>query len=249
MPHWAPAMSNSRLSASIAFLAVMVELVTVASPRFPIEGSQASGHDVLRWQALSPASLWMTHGMSPQSCGIRRLAGGTDPLPATAESRGVRRKPIKSADSGKSVSQRPRLVAIGSKSGAKKRTVVIRCTEVVYAAAGASAFFFGGMSELVSASLSVIDLKSVALVDIREEGGLYYATTITIEQSLHRALKKAAQNRDCSMNVLINSAITEYLRPLIASNLPLQILRRVTEINSRRLPGRSLPLKPPRQSG
>jgi len=172
----------------------------------------------IRQQSLSEQSLWMRRHIAPSGSVVRRQAWAKAVTMGTGSAAPIR------ARAGSGITRpAPTGNAAGKRSDLAKKTVIIRLTDQVYAAVGASALFLGGISELVSDSLSLVDLHAVALLNVRAEGGIRYTSTITMDLRLHQLLKTVARRRRCSMNSLVNSAINERLKALIASGLPDQI--------------------------
>lgn len=67
----------------------------------------------------------------------------------------------------------------------------------------------GDLSNMANEALNAVDLSAVKMISIEEK--MVRDTTITIPRTLHRKLKKLADDRDSSMNVLVNTALAHWL--------------------------------------
>ena len=63
--------------------------------------------------------------------------------------------------------------------------------------------------DLSTMALEAVDLTRAALVSA--EGRMVRDTTITIPRVLHKELKKIAEDRDSSMNIIVNTALAHWL--------------------------------------
>lgn len=59
------------------------------------------------------------------------------------------------------------------------------------------------------AALEAVDLTRVALVSTEER--MVRDTTITMPRQLHKQLKSIANQRDASMNIIVNTALAHWL--------------------------------------
>lgn len=67
----------------------------------------------------------------------------------------------------------------------------------------------GDLSNMANEALKAVDLSEVKMISIEEK--MVRDTTITIPKTLHKRLKKLADDRDSSMNVLVNTALAHWL--------------------------------------
>ncbi len=67
----------------------------------------------------------------------------------------------------------------------------------------------GDLSNMASDALEAVDLSAVKMISIEEK--MVRDTTITIPRTLHKKLKKLADERNSSMNVLVNTALAHWL--------------------------------------
>lgn len=67
----------------------------------------------------------------------------------------------------------------------------------------------GDLSNMANEALNAVDLTEVKMISIEEK--MVRDTTITIPKTLHKKLKKLADDRDSSMNVLVNTALAHWL--------------------------------------
>jgi predicted CopG family antitoxin len=67
----------------------------------------------------------------------------------------------------------------------------------------------GDLSNMANEALNAVDLSEVKMISIEEK--MVRDTTITIPRTLHKKLKKLADDRDSSMNVLVNTALAHWL--------------------------------------
>lgn len=67
----------------------------------------------------------------------------------------------------------------------------------------------GDLSNMANEALNAVNLSEVKMISIEEK--MVRDTTITIPRTLHKKLKKLADDRDSSMNVLVNTALAHWL--------------------------------------
>lgn len=67
----------------------------------------------------------------------------------------------------------------------------------------------GDLSNMANEALNAVDLSEVKMISIEEK--MVRDTTITIPKTLHKKLKKLADDRNSSMNVLVNTAMAHWL--------------------------------------
>ena len=67
----------------------------------------------------------------------------------------------------------------------------------------------GDLSNMANEALNAVDLSEVKMISIEEK--MVRDTIITIPRTLHKKLKKLADDRDSSMNVLVNTALAHWL--------------------------------------
>lgn len=67
----------------------------------------------------------------------------------------------------------------------------------------------GDLSNMANEALNTVDLAEVKMISIEEK--MVRDTTITIPKTLHKKLKKLADERNSSMNVLVNTALAHWL--------------------------------------
>ncbi len=67
----------------------------------------------------------------------------------------------------------------------------------------------GDLSNMANEALNAVDLSEVKMISIEEK--MVRDTTITIPKTLHKKLKQLADDRDSSMNVLVNTALAHWL--------------------------------------
>lgn len=68
----------------------------------------------------------------------------------------------------------------------------------------------GELVQLITLILRTADLSSVPLIELGSDLRHLATTTVKLPASLHKQLKKIAEHRDSSMNVLVNSAVWAY---------------------------------------
>jgi hypothetical protein len=67
----------------------------------------------------------------------------------------------------------------------------------------------GDLSTMALEALESVDLTRVAMVSAEER--MVRDTTITMTRPLHKRLKNIADDRDTSMNILVNTALAHWL--------------------------------------
>jgi len=67
----------------------------------------------------------------------------------------------------------------------------------------------GDLSEIVMEAIDQVNLADAPLVDIRESKA--NETCVMLSESVLRTLKKAARQREASLNVLVNTAVAHWL--------------------------------------
>lgn len=67
----------------------------------------------------------------------------------------------------------------------------------------------GDLSTMALDALNSVDLASAALVSVEEK--MVRDTTITMPRSLHKKLKKIADDRGTSMNIIVNTGLAHWL--------------------------------------
>ena len=60
-------------------------------------------------------------------------------------------------------------------------------------------------------ALESVDLAAVPLVSVEEEEKMVRDTTISLPRALHKKLKKIADDRGSSMNILVNTGLAYWL--------------------------------------
>jgi hypothetical protein len=93
----------------------------------------------------------------------------------------------------------------------KERTIklAIRLNEGINEALRTLIRYRGDLSSMALEALDTVDLGRVALVSAEER--MVRDTTITMPRALHKKLKKIADDRDSSMNILVNTALAHWL--------------------------------------
>ena len=71
------------------------------------------------------------------------------------------------------------------------------------------ALYRGDLSRIVMDAVKPLDLMKMALIDIREPKE--EETCLMLSQASMQALKKAAREREVSLNVLVNTAVAHWL--------------------------------------
>ena len=97
------------------------------------------------------------------------------------------------------------------KAAAEERTIklAIRLNEGINDALRALIRYRGDLSTMALEALDTVDLTRAALVSAEER--MVRDTTITMPWVLHKKLKKIADDRDSSMNILVNTALAHWL--------------------------------------
>lgn len=67
----------------------------------------------------------------------------------------------------------------------------------------------GDLSNMALEALTTIDIEAVPLVSVEEN--MVRDTTISMPRSLHKKVKKIADDRGSSMNILVNTALAHWL--------------------------------------
>ena len=111
---------------------------------------------------------------------------------------------LESTSSAEKVRKRPAQVS-------KERNIklAVRLNEGVNEALRSLIRYRGDLSTMALEALNAIDLNRVALVSLEER--MVRDTTITMPRSLHAKLKKIADSRDTSMNIVVNTALAHWL--------------------------------------
>lgn len=68
----------------------------------------------------------------------------------------------------------------------------------------------GELVQLITLILRTVDLSSVPLIELGSDLRHLATTTVKLPASLHKSLKKTAERRESSMNILVNSAVWAY---------------------------------------
>jgi head-tail adaptor len=94
---------------------------------------------------------------------------------------------------------------------AKDQTIklAVRLTEGINEALRSLIRYRGDLSIMALEALDAIDLTRVALVSVEER--MVRDTTITMPRVLHKKVKKIADDRESSMNILVNTALAHWL--------------------------------------
>jgi cytidylate kinase len=87
--------------------------------------------------------------------------------------------------------------------------LAIRLNEGVNEALRTLIRYRGDLSTMALGALEAVDLTHVALVSAEER--MVRDTTITMPRQLHKRLKQIADDRDTSMNILVNTALAHWL--------------------------------------
>ena len=93
----------------------------------------------------------------------------------------------------------------------KEQTIklAIRLNEGINEALRTLIRYRGDLSTMALEALDSVDLTRAALVSAEER--MVRDTTITIPRTLHKKLKKIADERDSSMNIIANTALAHWL--------------------------------------
>lgn len=113
----------------------------------------------------------------------------------------------------------PRYVKLeGSTVRAKKKAppaadqtikLAVRLNENVNDALRTLIRYRGDLSNMATEALTSVDLEEVGLVSVDEK--MVRDTTISMTRSLHKKLKKIADDRGTSMNILVNTGLAHWL--------------------------------------
>jgi len=87
--------------------------------------------------------------------------------------------------------------------------LAIRLNEGVNEALRTLIRYRGDLSVMAIQALESVDLGTVALVSVEEK--MVRDTTISLPRPLHKKLKKIADERDSSMNILVNTGLAYWL--------------------------------------
>jgi len=87
--------------------------------------------------------------------------------------------------------------------------LAIRLNEGVNEALRTLIRYRGDLSVMAIQALESVDLATVALVSVEEK--MVRDTTISLPRPLHKKLKKIADERDSSMNILVNTGLAYWL--------------------------------------
>jgi hypothetical protein len=93
----------------------------------------------------------------------------------------------------------------------KEQTIklAIRLNEGINEALRTLIRYRGDLSTMALDALDTVDLTRVGLVSAEER--MVRDTTISMPRLLHKKLKKIADERDSSMNILVNTALAHWL--------------------------------------
>lgn len=93
----------------------------------------------------------------------------------------------------------------------KEQTIklAVRLNEGINEALRALIRYRGDLSTMALEALESVDLTRAALVSAEER--MVRDTTISMPRTLHKKLKKIAEDRDTSMNILVNTALAHWL--------------------------------------
>jgi hypothetical protein len=87
--------------------------------------------------------------------------------------------------------------------------LAIRLNEAVNDALRGLIRYRGDLSAMAIDALTSVDLESAGLVSSEEQ--MVRDTTITLPKTLHRKIKKVAEDRGKSMNIMVSSALAHWL--------------------------------------
>lgn len=87
--------------------------------------------------------------------------------------------------------------------------LAIRLNEGVNEALRTLIRYRGDLSVMAIEALESVDLAAVPLVSVEEK--MVRDTTISLPQALHKKLKKIADDRGSSMNILVNTGLAYWL--------------------------------------
>ena len=115
-------------------------------------------------------------------------------------------KPIVRLETG-SAKSAPKKVEAEAKTETIK--LAIRLNEGINEALRILIRYRGDLSAMALEALNAVDLTRAALVSVEEK--MVRDTTITMPRRLHKKLKKIAEDRESSMNILVNTALAHWL--------------------------------------
>jgi len=95
------------------------------------------------------------------------------------------------------------------RSSRRRSKLAIRLNEGVNEALRSLIRYRGDLSVMAIEALESVDLGSVALVSVEEK--MVRDTTISLPRPLHKKLKTIAEDRDTSMNILVNTGLAYWL--------------------------------------
>lgn len=87
--------------------------------------------------------------------------------------------------------------------------LAIRLNEGVNDALRALIRYRGDLSVMAIEALETVELATVSLVSVEDK--VVRDTTISLPRALHKKLKKIAENRSSSMNILVNTGLAYWL--------------------------------------
>ena len=116
-------------------------------------------------------------------------------------------KPIVRLETGSSAGKAQKKPAHGAKEQNTK--LAIRLHEGINEALRTLTRYRGDLSTMALEALGTVDLTRAALMSAEER--MVPDTTITMPRALHKRLKKIADDRDSSMNILVNTALAHWL--------------------------------------
>lgn len=95
--------------------------------------------------------------------------------------------------------------------GAKEQNIklAIRLNEGINEALRSLIRYRGDLSTMALEAINTVDLTRAVLVSAEDR--MVRDTTITMPRILHKKLKKIADDRDSSMNILVNTALAHWL--------------------------------------
>lgn len=98
-----------------------------------------------------------------------------------------------------------------SATESKEQTIklAVRLNEGINEALRTLIRYRGDLSTMALEALDTVDLTGAALVSPEER--MVRDTTISMPRLLHKKLKKIADERDSSMNILVNTALAHWL--------------------------------------
>jgi hypothetical protein len=116
-------------------------------------------------------------------------------------------KPVVRLESG-STTRKARKKAVPE---AREQTIklAIRLNEGVNDALRNLIRYRGDLSTMAFEALTTVDLSTAGLVSVEEK--MVRDTTVSMPLALHRKLKKLADERDTSMNIIVNTALAHWL--------------------------------------